>query len=196
MKSPYSKVCPCCYITFYKPDKVSLFNWNKRKYCCHTCGLLKLPKQEYFKKKFQYIISKSIPNKSGCLEYQGSLNKGYGILKLFGKSVVVSRIVWIILKGDIPEGFCILHTCDNTRCVNINHLFLGTHQDNSDDKIKKGRNKANSKIYLSKIQQIMELVHKGFLYKDIATQFSLHPNRISQIAIENGVIKNPRRSLL
>jgi hypothetical protein len=193
MKAPQSKICPCCGIIFYKSNNQNLFHWNKQKYCCHKCGLLKLPKEEYLEKKLKYIISKSIYNESGCLEYQGSLNKGYGLLKLFGKTVVVTRIIWTILKGDIPKGLCVLHQCDNPKCVNIDHLFLGTHQDNSDDKIKKGRNKANSKYYRNKIDQILELINKGVLYKDIAIQFSLYPTRISQIAIENGIIKNRRR---
>jgi len=49
------------------------------------------------------------------------------------------RFSWTIHKGDIPEGIFVLHHCDQPACVNPEHLFLGTNQDNVNDKMKKGR---------------------------------------------------------
>lgn len=46
---------------------------------------------------------------------------------------------WILFRGPIPEGTAVLHSCDNRLCVNPDHLFLGTQQDNVDDMIAKGR---------------------------------------------------------
>jgi hypothetical protein len=51
----------------------------------------------------------------------------------------VTRVLWEMNHGDIPEGMWVLHKCDNQQCVNPNHHFLGTPQDNVDDKIAKGR---------------------------------------------------------
>jgi hypothetical protein len=45
----------------------------------------------------------------------------------------------MIFKGCIPDGMLVLHKCDNPRCCNPEHLFLGTSQDNQDDKVSKGR---------------------------------------------------------
>lgn len=49
------------------------------------------------------------------------------------------RASWILHRGSIPEGLSILHYCDFTKCVNPDHLFLGTESDNSADMMSKGR---------------------------------------------------------
>lgn len=49
------------------------------------------------------------------------------------------RVAWVVNKGPIPEGLHVLHHCDNRACINPDHMFLGTHQDNMDDKTRKGR---------------------------------------------------------
>lgn len=51
------------------------------------------------------------------------------------------RYAFEVHVGPIPQGLYVCHTCDNRRCINPEHLFLGTHQDNMDDRERKGRNK-------------------------------------------------------
>jgi hypothetical protein len=82
---------------------------------------------------------------SGCLEFQGFLNnRGYGQIGVGGKLVYAHRAMWIAHNGEISEGMCVCHHCDNPACCNIEHLFLGTLQDNSLDMVRKGRNKVFS----------------------------------------------------
>lgn len=77
---------------------------------------------------------------SGCWEWQWGLDShGYGQMKLNGSSFRAHRASWIKHNGPIPEGLNVLHSCDNRRCINPDHLFLGTHQDNMDDRENKGR---------------------------------------------------------
>jgi len=78
---------------------------------------------------------------SGCWVWVGSKDGGgYGC---FGSSWLDERkshrISWIIYNGEIPPDFWVLHKCDNPSCVNPEHLYLGTHQDNVQDKIKRER---------------------------------------------------------
>jgi hypothetical protein len=77
---------------------------------------------------------------NSCKIWQGAKNrKGYGQKRIAGKLWIVSRLTWTLEHGDIPAGMCVLHRCDTPSCWEISHLFLGTHQDNADDKMRKGR---------------------------------------------------------
>lgn len=49
------------------------------------------------------------------------------------------RVMWYLVNGEIPKGLCVLHRCDNPPCINVDHLFLGTHGDNAADRNTKGR---------------------------------------------------------
>jgi hypothetical protein len=76
---------------------------------------------------------------SGCWKYQGHLDKGgYGYIR-DGKKELVHRVAYRHFRGTIPEGIFVCHTCDNPSCCNPKHLFLGTPNDNMQDKVHKGR---------------------------------------------------------
>lgn len=83
---------------------------------------------------------------TGCWEWQGSKNLGYGHTIIGSrkdgtrKSIPAHRLAYMIWKGEIPKGYFICHKCDNPACINPNHLFAGTRQDNVDDRERKGRN--------------------------------------------------------
>lgn len=81
---------------------------------------------------------------TGCHEWTRSLSSGYGQLNVGGRSMLAHRFAWLRHYGAIPNGQHVLHRCDNRRCVNIEHLFLGTNLDNIRDKSAKGRGKGPS----------------------------------------------------
>jgi len=79
-----------------------------------------------------------IPN--GCWEWQGyCISDGYGQITVDGAPKRVHRVMFEEMVGPIPEGMCVLHSCDNPPCANPAHLWLGTHADNMADRDAKGR---------------------------------------------------------
>lgn len=78
----------------------------------------------------------------GCWDWTSTKDvHGYGRLMIKAKPVLAHRISWEVNCGPIPEGLHVLHRCDNPSCSNPEHLFLGTHQENVDDKMRKGRHR-------------------------------------------------------
>ena len=81
-----------------------------------------------------------------CWEWIGSKGpKGYGRMREGARESRIKgahRVSWEIHNGEIPDGLCVLHKCDNPSCVNPNHLFLGTYADNNKDRDQKGRHRA------------------------------------------------------
>ena len=77
---------------------------------------------------------------TGRHEWLGALDsKGYAYINWHSRTRLVSRIAWRLFVGDIPDGMGVLHRCDNRKCINIEHLFLGTPSDNMQDMWDKGR---------------------------------------------------------
>jgi HNH endonuclease len=82
---------------------------------------------------------------SPCIEWTKFRLRGYGLQKFRGKTRLAHRVAWMLANGEIPDGLCVLHRCDNPPCVNVDHLFLGTHADNVADKMAKGRHPSQRK---------------------------------------------------
>lgn len=121
---------------------------------------------------------------SGCWEWTGELQKssGYGVLDTGNKRngtrkvLRAHRISWNLYKGQIPEGLFVCHKCDNRKCVNPDHLFLGTNQDNVNDMISKGRNTRGELVKGSVFKEqdvikIREMYLSGLTQADIWRAF-------------------------
>src|SRR5712664_1462348 len=89
------------------------------------------------------ILHKIHVDDNGCWLFDnptaGTGREQRGAVKYLGQSMFATRAIWIARKGPIPEGINVLHLCDRPSCVNLDHLFLGTHKDNTQNMIDKGR---------------------------------------------------------
>lgn len=76
-----------------------------------------------------------------CWNWLGCTDgKGYAGFTFKGKICIASRVAYILEYGDFDQNMKVLHTCDNPRCVNPKHLFLGTLSINMKDMVSKNRN--------------------------------------------------------
>lgn len=89
---------------------------------------------EHFKTKFKIVDS-------GCWEWQAYCEPemGYGRYKRVKGTISAHRASWILHNGELKKEECVLHKCDNPKCVNPNHLFLGDRDVNNKDRAAKGR---------------------------------------------------------
>lgn len=140
-----------------------------------------------------------------CWEWQASKNRiGYGTISIKHKARLAHRVSWAVCNGQICEGLCVCHTCDNPGCVNPAHLFLGTMKDNVRDRDRKGRgvNLVGEKHGCHKLteKQVIEIREKYIQHKYNSTmlskEYSVTKNMIHLIVTYKnwkhvGTISNP-----
>lgn len=89
-----------------------------------------------------FFLDRICIDNNGCWNWKKYINKGgYGVINIMGSNYSSHRVSYVLYINDIVDDICVCHKCDNRKCINPNHLFLGTYQDNISDMIGKGRRK-------------------------------------------------------
>lgn len=120
-------------------------------------------------------------------------SSGYGVVRVAGRQERAHRLSWMVFRGPIPSGACVCHTCDNPQCVNPDHLWVGTHQDNMDDKVRKGRVPRGGQHYMAArlrastglndyATRIKAMRASGLRVSEIARRLGIKRTTVSSIA--------------
>lgn len=113
----------------------------------------------------------NVKSPTDCWEWLAGINStGRGNFKFKGKDVKAHRMAYMLwYQEDIPDGMLVCHTCDNGKCVNPAHLYLGTYKDNARDAFARGRriilygdNDPKSKLTSNQVIEIVDLWKSTF----------------------------------
>lgn len=129
-----------------------------------------------------------------CWEWSGHRDKnGYGQLTVGDRVWAAHRLAWSLARGPIPSGLCVLHRCDNPPCCNVEHLFLGTHQDNMDDMAAKGRCRPGRRSGRDEADReaIRRRRARGESRAALAKEYGVHPGTITNICSGFGCYARP-----
>lgn len=132
------------------------------------------------------------PSGSGCWLWRGATHNGYGRLtrRVDGRSLSLKahRFAYAVFTAPIPDGMSVLHRCDNPRCCNPAHLFLGTQRENVHDMETKGRARhptgrahGSAKLTDDDVLAILRLVKRGVRQNAVAAAYGVTPTCINAI---------------
>jgi hypothetical protein len=120
-----------------------------------------------------------------CWESSCATDKdGYGRIRIGRKSYRAPRLAWLALVGPIPDGYLVLHTCDNRLCCNPVHLRLGTQADNIRECSERGRH-AKRKMYCEQVNAAREMRRHGATLRQIGRELGVDHKTVFHALKEN-----------
>lgn len=184
------KQCKFCKESFKKPYNYSYKQYEDQKYCSRSCSAKgESDTIDQYLIKFWRKVDVSTIDK--CWEYLGpKCEKGYGMARKYrGGTIRAHRLSYELYFGNkIDSDILACHICDNPSCVNPHHIFLGTNQDNCDDKIRKGRQRVlkGSETARSKLNEddVYHIFKSKLSAKKLAYKYNVSKSTI--YAIKSG----------
>jgi len=142
----------------------------------------------------RFTLRTARPQGTECVQWQmGTNSKGYGTTSVCSGGVDVGisahKLAYLLFRGPVPDGLHVCHSCDNPPCVKPEHLWLGTNDQNQDDKIAKGRQKgapgernASAKTNEATVREIRAMYATGeWTQTALGMRFGMRQDRISDI---------------
>lgn len=185
---------PKCKVCEKEFHRIVTNGRNDPSYCTRECYdkdhfIWANASKEQQLERLKMLYEKNVIRQEGCWDWKGYIARtGYaeiGRSKNFHEKNA-HRISWMIHKGNIPEGMYICHKCDNPKCTNPDHLFIGTHQDNDKDRDEKGRNVKGEDVESSilkdqDIKEIKTLLTQGKSCLEISRKYDVSHDAIKRI---------------
>lgn len=145
-----------------------------------------MPKTIANKEQQEISFNKKVNKESGvrlnnlqtdCWEWTGGFSgPGYG----WFRDGYAHRWSYEHFKGEIEDGKCILHQCDNRKCVNPTHLTMGSKADNNKEALQRNPKASGRKLQETDLPKIVERMNAGELLKDIAKDFGMNWKCVSR----------------
>lgn len=133
------------------------------------------------------LFDRLVETDSGCWVFVGArTGSNYGAVWKDGANKSAHILSYEYHYGPVPKNMMVLHRCDNPPCCNPKHLFLGTHKDNKDDEVAKGRHVygervGNHKLTEEDVRAIRLLLAQGFSLAYIGDKFNVTRQAIYRI---------------
>lgn len=173
------------------------------RFCSHKCKGHELKTSSWLNNQFSWqkateeermnhmkeYYMNNVIKQDGCWDWKHG-NPRYRYPRMhFSKSIpriAIHIASWRIHKGEVPDGMWVLHKCDNPRCSNPDHLFIGTSLDNINDMLAKNRNAKGeshgcSKLKNEQVVEIRRLLESGISLNKIAKEFGVSKATILKI---------------
>jgi hypothetical protein len=197
------KQCEKCGKMFVPPYRVTEAHWAKRRFCSPACSqaALKGARRSSWRRPLKTLEERfwsKVDRKddvSVCWNWVGAKDRpGYGVIgnTRGEKAKKAHRVSWELHNGPITGGLFVCHRCDNPACVNPNHLFLGTAQDNTADRHNKGRDglkgrsgdrHPRAKLSMQKAREIRVKHAAGVKQYVLAEEYGVSPMTISAVIV-------------
>lgn len=147
---------------------------------------------KYTDNKDRILLNIKIDQKTSCWEWSLHRDRyGYGQATFNERTMTAHRMSYLFFNGEIQDGLCVCHSCDNRGCVNPTHLFLGTPADNNADMKAKGRyvhhrgeRSPGARLTDAEAAEILSLAQKGEMtQKEIGKIYGVGHTTVSAIFV-------------